>query len=87
MNKPVEHGLAPKLPAREKPAEADAERQRAQRGNDGDAERQLDRGPISRRKIEQDEPPDCLYDVGFISTAKPYFSKIVLAAAERRNAR
>ena len=49
---------------------------------DGDPQRKLDRRPFGWRDLEHARQV-----VGLIRNVKPYFSKIALAADERRNAR
>ena len=50
----VQQRFPPELLAGEQPADRDAERQCEQRGDDGDSQRQFDRGPFGRREVEHD---------------------------------
>lgn len=52
MDDPVDEGLARKLPARQHESRENAERQRAERGDDGNSQREKDRRPFRSQEVE-----------------------------------
>ena len=67
VDKSVEQRLAPKILARQHPRDRDAERQRHDGRDHGDAQRQQHRGPFVGGKGEH-----VVYDVGCTRNVKPY---------------
>ena len=82
MNQRVDQRLAPEIAPRQQPGQRDAERRRHQRRNRGDPQRKQDGRPFRWREFEH-----AAQVVGLTRNEKPYFSKMALAAGERRKAR